>query len=102
MPATDDDKYAKFEAAKKVAPPPVPGPSAPALDFDDKYSKSCGNHIPDSLKKYHSAMDLMNLDTLPVEYVLFACFVVISGMVVSFGFGRVFDVDTIERFSALQ
>jgi len=97
--ATDDDKYAKFDAAKKVTPPAAVGP---ALDHDDKYAKAGSKHVPDSLKKYHNAVGLINFDKLPLEYFLFACFAVASGMCISFVFGRVFDVDAIERFGALQ
>lgn len=105
--STDDDKYAKFDAAQrnaaplKVTPPAYAAPPA-YDDVDNKYAKAGNKHVPDSLKKYHTALDLCKLEKLPLHYLLFACFVIASALVFIFVIGRPFDVDMLERFSALQ
>lgn len=102
---TDDDKYAKFDATQRnaapqnVQPPPCVGPT---LDLDDKYAKAGDKHVPDSLKKYQAALDLLNFQKMPLPYFLFAFFVIATAMVFTFVMGRTFDVDLLERFSALQ
>jgi len=89
MPSTSnvhidsDDKYAKFASS------------------DAKYNKIDSKHIPDPLKKYRDKTVFFSLAKLPVYVICFAFFVVAS----CFAFisvGGVFDVNLVERFSALQ
>jgi len=97
----DDDKYAKAQrnpAPVHVTPPPCTGP---ALDFDDKYAKAGDKHVPEPLKKYQNALGLFSFEKVPLPFFVFACFVILSGMVYV-SIGGVFDVNNLERFFALQ
>jgi len=105
--ASDDDKYAKFDAAKrgnagplKVTHPPC---NPPSFDDDDKYSKS-HKHVPESLKKYYGAIGLFNflLEKIPLQFCsFFMCFVLATAVVFS-TLGVVFDTNFTQRFAALQ
>eukprot|EP00746_Dinoflagellata_sp_MGD_P001561 gnl/MRDRNA2_/MRDRNA2_102959_c0_seq1.p1 gnl/MRDRNA2_/MRDRNA2_102959_c0~~gnl/MRDRNA2_/MRDRNA2_102959_c0_seq1.p1 ORF type:complete len:318 (-),score=46.82 gnl/MRDRNA2_/MRDRNA2_102959_c0_seq1:125-1078(-) len=78
--ANDDDKYAKFAA---------------------KNSKPAGKQIGEPLDKYHNALGLVNFQTVPVHFFLFACFVLASGFAFTYVGGE-FNVNLTERFAALQ
>jgi hypothetical protein len=83
----DDDKYAKFEAAKEAS--------------NAKNKKSDDKGTPPQLKKYDAAFGLMNLEALPLYLFAFVCFV--FGSVMAFkSVGGVFDMTLSQRFAALQ
>eukprot|EP00746_Dinoflagellata_sp_MGD_P166040 gnl/MRDRNA2_/MRDRNA2_95678_c0_seq1.p1 gnl/MRDRNA2_/MRDRNA2_95678_c0~~gnl/MRDRNA2_/MRDRNA2_95678_c0_seq1.p1 ORF type:complete len:330 (+),score=50.52 gnl/MRDRNA2_/MRDRNA2_95678_c0_seq1:86-1075(+) len=85
--ANDDDKYAKFAAAKEAS--------------DAKCRKPDDKNKPEELKKYSAGLGLINFETVPVYFFLFVCFV--FGTAFAFkSVGGVFDTALSERFGALQ
>lgn len=86
--ANDDDKYAKFAAAKQDA-------SAA------KYKTPEKKNTPEHLKKYTTTVSLINFEAIPVYIFVFVCFV--FGSVFAWkSVGGQFDVALTERFCALQ
>jgi len=79
----DDDKYAKFAAAKET----------PDAKTDKKV-------IP-QLKQYDSKLGVFNFETVSLHFFIFVCFVLASGYAFTL-VGGTFNVNLSERFGALQ